>query len=303
MSDPSIRPALWMLVGACAFAAMGALTHALGSRCDWLLVALLRALFMFTSATALARSSGVRLVVWDPPTLWMRSLAGSFSLVCNFYALARLPVADAITLSNAYPLWIVLATAVVLRQIPTRGEVLGVVCGLAGVALIQRPHLGGDRLAVVAAILGSFATAVAMLGLHRLRGVDPKAIMAHFAAVASLVVSGWLLVRRDVPATLIFDRTTTLLLLAVGVTGTIGQFFLTKAYAAGPPGEVAVIGLTQVVFAMGFDVLFWKRSMPLETIIGFFLVLAPTAWITAQMRRRIAASSPSPADLADPEAL
>jgi drug/metabolite transporter (DMT)-like permease len=133
--------------------------------------------------------------------------------------------------------------------------------------------------------------------------VDPKAIMAHFAGVSSLVVTIWFLVRRDVPATLVLDRTTMLLLLGVGVTGTIGQYFLTKAYAAGPPGEVAVIGLTQVLFAMGFDVLLWSRSMPIETIAGFFLVLAPTAFITAQMRKRISTAEPSPADLTDPEAL
>ena len=36
----------------------------------------------------------------------MRSLAGSFSLVCSFYALSRLPVGDVVTLTSTYPLWI-----------------------------------------------------------------------------------------------------------------------------------------------------------------------------------------------------
>ena len=92
-----------MLGGAFCFAAMGATTHALGPRCDWLVVALVRALIMFASTALMARAAGVRLVVFRPPTLWMRSLAGSFSLVGNFFALTRLPVADAITLSNTYP--------------------------------------------------------------------------------------------------------------------------------------------------------------------------------------------------------
>ena len=51
-----------MLGGALAFAAMGALVHALGPRCDWLVVALVRALVMLASAAALARAAGSRLV-------------------------------------------------------------------------------------------------------------------------------------------------------------------------------------------------------------------------------------------------
>jgi drug/metabolite transporter (DMT)-like permease len=301
MSELSVRPALWMLVGALAFAAMGACTHALGDRCDWLLVALIRAVFMLASAALLARAAGVRLAVWNPPTLWMRSLAGSFSLVCNFYALARLPISDAITLSNAYPLWISLGTAVFERQWPTRGEILSVLSGLAGVVLIQRPLLAGDHFAVLASLLGSVSTAVALVGLHRLRSVDPRAIMAHFAGVAVLTALGGLLIRRDLVMGVSLDRTTGLILLGVGVTGTIGQYFLTKAYAAGPPGEVAVIGLTQVIFALVFDVVLWNHALPVETLAGFGLVLAPAGWLTARMRRRLAA--PSPADLADPEAL
>ncbi len=101
---------------------MGALVHAVGSRCDWLVVSLVRALVMLASAATLARASGSKLVVWRPRTLWVRSLAGSFSLVCNFYALTRLPVADAITLMNVQPLWIVLISVVVFRRLPGAGR-------------------------------------------------------------------------------------------------------------------------------------------------------------------------------------
>jgi drug/metabolite transporter (DMT)-like permease len=289
MTETHGRPALWMLGGAFCFAAMGATTHALGPRCDWLVVALVRALIMFASTALMARAARVRLVVFRPPTLWMRSLGGSFSLVGNFYALTRLPVADAITLSNTYPLWIFLVTAFALRQVPAAAEVLGMISGIVGVVLIQQPHLGGDRFAVLVALLSSVSTAVAMMGLHRLRGLDPRAIMAHFAGVASLVAGAWLLLRRDAIAATTLDATTLLLLLGVGVTGTAGQYFLTRAYASGPPTQVAVIGLTQVVFALGFDVVLWQRSLTLVSLAGFVLVLAPTALLSGRAGRRLLA--------------
>ncbi|WP_152053209.1 DMT family transporter [Tautonia marina] len=289
MDANSFRSALWMLVGAVSFAVMGALTHALGPRCDWLIVALTRALFMLGSAWMLAVSAGVRLVVFRPPTLWIRSLAGSVSLVCNFYAMSVLPVADALTLMSMYPLWIVVFSALWLRRVPSMIEVGGMVSGLIGVLFIQRPHLGGDTLAVGVAVASSLTTAVALMGLHRLRNVDTRAVVAHFAGVASLIAGGWLLVQSSSGAlhTMRLDPLTLLLLLGVAVSGTIGQFCLTKAYALGVPTRVAVIGLSQVAFAMCFDVWVWGRVLTPMTLLGMAFVLGPTALMTAQARRRL----------------
>ena len=284
MTDSALRPALWMLFSALAFATMGAFTSALGSRCDWLVIAFVRVVFMLVSTAILARAAGVKLVIFRPRTLWVRSLAGSFSLVCNFYALTKLPVADVLTLTNAYPLWIVLLSAVLLKQVPSVSEFVGVASGLFGVILIQQPHLGGDNLAATVALVSSISTACAMLGLHRLKGVDPRAVVAHFAGVASLIALTWIGIRWNSMAPTRFDPATSLLLLGVGVSGTAGQFFLTKAYATGVPSRVAVVSLTQVFFGMIFDVAFWHRSVSPLTLLGSTLILAPTAWLTSRGR-------------------
>ena len=147
MTDPAARPALWMITSALVFSAMGACAHALGTRCDWLTVALVRAVFMLVASVAVAKAARVPLVVWRPRTLWMRSLAGSFSLVCSFYALTRLPIGDVLTLTNTYPLWILVLTWLGTRRAPTGVVLIGVLCGLAGVVLIERPHLNGDDFA------------------------------------------------------------------------------------------------------------------------------------------------------------
>jgi drug/metabolite transporter (DMT)-like permease len=281
MTEPAARPVAWMLLAAWAFATMGAFASALGPRCDWVLIALVRVLFMFTSAALLAHSAKVPLVVLKPSTLWLRSLAGSFSLVCNFYALTRLPVAEMLTLSNAYPLWIILLSAVMLHRGPSPGEVLGVLCGVAGVVLLERPEVGGERLAVSVALLGSVSSAFAMIGLHRLKGVDPRAVVAHFSGVATIVAATWLAFRWRRVSVGFPEPFTLALLLGVGVTGTVGQLFLTKAYACGPPAKVSVVALTQVIFALIYDVAIWRRPITPLTFAGSCLVLIPTAWMYA----------------------
>ena len=62
------------------------------------------------------------------------------------------------------------------------------------------------------------------------------------------------------------------LLMGVGVCATIGQVFLTKAFAAGPPAKVSVVALTQVAFGMGLDLLDESYTFSLLRPIGVVLV-------------------------------
>jgi drug/metabolite transporter (DMT)-like permease len=168
-----------------------------------------------------------------------------------------------------------------VRRAPSFFDALGVASGTLGVALIQQPHRigSGQHLAAGVALAGSLATAVAMLGLHRLRDVDPRAVVAHFSGVASVLAGSWLLLRPGAVGTEALHGSAILLLLGIGLTGTIGQVLLTRAYAAGPPTKVAMISLTQVIFGMMFDVALWGRSLGPETLIGTALVLAPAAFL------------------------
>lgn len=284
MTGQSVVPYLWMLCGSLAFAFMGTVAHALRSSCDWQVIALARSSLPLVFGAMLALGGGAKLVVWRPRTLWMRSIAGSLSMMGTFFALTRLPVSDVFTLTNMFPIWVALLSWPLLGEIPSPRVWLAVACGVCGVVLIQRPHFAAGNFAAFVALASSVSTAFAMIGLHRLHGIDVRAIVVHFSGVALLF---------GIACFFLFDRTTParaeglgggplLLLLAIGVAATIGQLFLTKAFAAGPPTKVSVVGLTQIVFAMLFDALLFHRNFDLTTLLGIALVTAPTAWVLTQ---------------------
>jgi drug/metabolite transporter (DMT)-like permease len=277
------RPYLWMLLGALAFASMGAMAHALKQHCDWQVIALARAIFPLVCVGGLAAASGVRLVFFRPRSLWVRSIAGSLSLVCTFFAFTRMPISDVITLTNLFPVWVAVLSWPLLHHAPSREVWLAVAGGVLGVVLIQQPHLGQGNLASVAALAASFFSGVAMIGLHRLQGIDSRAIVTHFSAVSlafcfaalGLFDHGADLFGRLVPRDI-------WLLLGVGASATIGQVFLTKAFGAGPPAKVAVVGLTQVGFGMLYDVLLFGGSFTPTRLAGIALVVTPTAWLLSR---------------------
>ena len=302
MVTDAIRPYVWMLSGCFWFSLMGLSAHALGPLCDWQVVAVARSGLATVFALMAALVIGARLAFLRPRVLWIRSIAGSCSMVATFYALTRLPVSDVLTLQNTSPIWVALLSWPLAGERPTWAVWGAVACSVTGVVLTQQPDLllGGGVVApenvsrylglplpAWSALAASVFTACAMLGLNRLGGVSSLGVVVHFSGVATIFCA---------MADLIFDHTTGIdrlgdprvlgLLLAVGGTATVGQIFLTLAFRAGSPTKVSVVGLSQVVMVMAVEAMIgWKTLTP-ATVVGTALVLGPTAWLMARETRR-----------------
>ncbi|HEX8174122.1 MAG TPA: DMT family transporter [Pyrinomonadaceae bacterium] len=271
---------LSMLWGAFAFASMGALGHLAGERCSWQLVALARTSLALIFALLFALVTSVRLVFLKPRTLWVRSIFGSIGILCSFYSLTHLPISTSLTLSNTVPIWVTLLAWPILGYRPTKQIWLAIAAGILGVILIQRPYFQAGNLAGLAAIAHAVSWAIGMLGLNRLGKVDPLAVVVHFAGVSTVVcLVFFILTGAAVSYGNLGDSALMIILAGVGITGTIGQLGQTRAFALGHPSKVAVVGLTQIVFACLFDLIVWKRRFDVWTVCGILLVIAPTAWL------------------------
>ena len=216
-----MKPYLLMLCGAFAFSLMGIFTHAAARVFDWQVIALARSGTALVLALALATAAGTPLVFLRPRTLWIRSIAGSLSVLCNFFALAHMNVADALALTNMFPVWIAVLSWPVLGRVPGRDVWLSVGCAMAGVALMLKPT-GEGGLGTLLAATGSVTSAVALMGLHRLRHIAANAVVVHFSAVSVVILTGlWLIVPATRPLQTLPDQLLSdgWLLLGVGQIG------------------------------------------------------------------------------------
>lgn len=287
-SDEGLAPYVWMLCGCVAFTGMTQCASLLRKEgCDWRVVALARAGLVFAFAAGLALFSGAKFVLANPPVLWLRSIAGSLSLLCTFYALSAMSGSEVLTLTNTFPIWVAFLSWPLLRQAPTLSVWAGAGCGVAGAYLIFARHAGGDEggggaalIAVPLALVAALTSSVAMLGLNQLKEIHPWAIVTHFSGVATLFVLGaWLVAPPDLAA--LVNPLVPLLLLGVAASATLGQFCLTQAFTLGRPARVAVVGLTQIVMVFGVDLLVNHEAFTLTSLAGVGLVMLPTAWVMA----------------------
>lgn len=281
-ASPS-APYVWMLGGCLAFAWMGELANLLRGSCDWRIVALARAVLVFVFALALAWWCRARLAFANPPVLWLRSIAGSLSLLGTFYAFSLLRTSEVMSLTNTFPIWVALLSWPVLRQRPTLSVWAAAACGVAGVWLIKG-GADGPAWGVVPALFAAATSAVAMLGLNRLGGLHPWAVVAHFSGVATVFVLGTWATGGAPDLSPLSSLGVISLLLGVGASATIGQVCLTRAFTSGEPSRVSIVGLAQVPFALGLDLLFGGPMFSLLTLAGIALVLLPAAWVMSTRR-------------------
>jgi drug/metabolite transporter (DMT)-like permease len=198
-----------------------------------------------------------------------RVVFGMLSMYTYFYAIAHLPLSDAVLLNYSVPLFMPLVEAAWLgeRMPPRIWWPLGV--GLAGIALILKPGSGLFQPAALVAVLSAVLGSIAQVGVRQLTDTEPtRRIVFYFAAGTTLVSAAplpWTWV--PVPTSLWPA------LLLMGVLATLGQLSMTRAYRFSTAARVGPFMYTAVVFAAVMDFLFWQRVPDRLSVAGALLVV------------------------------
>lgn len=271
----------WMLVAAALFALMSVLVkHASASFSPAELV-FYRSAFGLVAIWAVIAVSHRRLLAsLATPHFRMhfwRGLAGFAALVLFFYALARLPLATAVTLNYTAPLFLAALSAWWLHERHGRGVVGAVLLGFAGIVLLLRPQVQGqDWLPALAGLASGMLAAVAYVNVKQLGklGEPEWRVVFYFTLIATAGGAAWMAVAGfhrpqldDWPW-----------LIGIGVTATVAQLALTRAYHRGRTLTVGSLAYSTVGFSALYGVLLFGERLPLLAWIGMATVAAAGIW-------------------------
>jgi len=276
---------LWMIFGGFAFATMGALTHELGKHCDWLIIAFFRMLISFVIAFALALRAGINPFVLTNKTLWLRSFVGSSAMLATFYALTKLPISEIAIITETRPIWVAMVAGYILGETTGKRIWLSIIFGMVGVILVEHPRILEQDFAGLVAVYAAFGGAVVMICLRKLKDLDPRVIVTHFSGTATIITLLTILsVRSEFDVSVFANSTLLIMLLGVGIFGTIGQLAMTKAFSIGEAPSVASASFIKVGFSAGYDLLIWNYVFNAPTIIGMALILLSTGWLFSRKK-------------------
>jgi drug/metabolite transporter (DMT)-like permease len=78
--------------------------------------------------------------------IFFRCLFGTSGMICNFYAIDRLDIADANMLNKLSPFFAILISIFILKEKPNKVEWLSVLMAFIGAAFVAKPGAGHLRL-------------------------------------------------------------------------------------------------------------------------------------------------------------
>jgi len=204
----------------------------------------------------------------------IRGLAGGISLVGYFCAISKLPLATAQTLNDTSPLFLVIATVVVMGERFSLWLVVAVVLGFIGVALLLQPTFsGGNEGPAMIGLFSGVVAAWAYLSVRTLGRVgEPDWRVVFWFGLTGTVGCGIWQVTTSTFHPIRLDNAW--LLVGIGVTATLAQLAMTRAYRLGNTLACGALSYSTLVFGAAATYLLWGQELAPQEWAGMAVIIA-----------------------------
>jgi drug/metabolite transporter (DMT)-like permease len=225
------------------------------------------------------------------PRYLLRSTIGIGSMLCGFWALGHLPMAQAVSLSYSTPLFVTIAAVIWLGEKVRRRRWTAVILGFIGVMVIVRPGTQGFSAGSLVALAAAVLSSVVAIQIKQLSRVDPPDTIVFYTYAFWVPLS-------LVPALFAWSwpqGVDWLWLVATGIFGTGGQLLWTRALKLGEVSALTPISFMQLPLVTGLAWLLFDETISHWTVAGALIIFGANIYIAhreTQLARRAATTAP-----------
>ena len=202
----------------------------------------------------------------------VRAFGGAFAMTFLYLGLKFLPIADAITISFAAPIFATIFSIIFLNEKVRLIRWLAIFFGLTGVIIVLKPGTELFTYYSFFPILFCIGFATISIAIKKLSKTEPDYLIAlYFTLVLILfglisISMGWKKI----------DISDIYYLIIIGLSGSIGNIFLTKSIREADISLVTPIKYLSLVFAIIAGWLIFNEIPSALTISGAMLIILST---------------------------
>ena len=202
--------------------------------------------------------------------LLIRAIAGTACILCNYYALSNMNLADASMLNKLSPFFAVIFSLFILKEKATLKQILAVVMAFIGALFVMKPSFSFEAFPAFMGFLGGMGAGLAYACVRKLttNGFKGNLIIFYFSLFSCVVTLPWL----------IFEFTPMspqqwLYLILAGLSASGGQFFITSAYSKAPAKEISIYDYSQIIFTTILSLIVFGDLPDALSFVGYTIIV------------------------------
>jgi len=277
-NDP-VRGAVWMVAATTCFALMAIFIRMLAGKQTAFDITFWRSVFG-TLVMLPFMLRGLKEGMFRTRKMPLMSLRAIFTYVAMasyFYAIAEINIVDAVALNATIPLWTILLVVLFLPEKVGPRRWVGTAIGFAGAMVILRPGFQEIGIASLLALGSAFFYAAAGITVKILSRTEPTARIVFYMNLLLVVIAA-------VPWALSWnppqDWESVILLVAIGIAGTLAHVCITRAYQVADASFCAPFDFWRLVLVVIAGWLIFDDPGSVWTWVGGIIVFASAAYVT-----------------------
>lgn len=277
---------MWMLASGLSFVGVTGLVRWLGTDLPAAQGAFLR--FAFGVMFLLPTLGPVLRGGFAPGAMRLFALRGAVhtvAVICWFYAMARLPVAEVTAIGYLNPVLVTVGAAVFLGEKLAMRRILAVCVAILGALVILRPGMREVTDGHLAQVAAAFGFAGSYLVAKRLSGMaSAGAVVAMMSLMVTLGLAPFALAVW-VPVTPV----QLVALAGVAAFATSGHYCMTRAFAVAPLTVTQPVTFLQLLWATLLGYVVFHETVDIWVLAGGGVIIAAISYITwreAMLNRR-----------------
>ncbi|MFL2981191.1 MAG: DMT family transporter [Methylophilaceae bacterium] len=266
------KGAIWMLIATFFFALMGTFVKLGGENFNSTELVFYRSLISLLIIVGIMRLKKISFSSSYIKLHMARSSIGFISLLFFFYAINNLPLSTAISLNYTSPLFLGLLMPLILKRKVKKWLFITVIIGFIGVFFILRPTFENQNyIAGVIGLVSGFGAAMAYLFVTQLGQLkEPDLRTIFYFTLISTICSGFMMIFDEIHK---IQYKYIFILIGLGISATIAQIAITKAYRVGNTLGNAGLSYLTIIFSTIIGAVWLGELLDKQTAFGIMLII------------------------------
>ncbi|MFR8868694.1 DMT family transporter [Paraclostridium sordellii] len=209
-----------------------------------------------------------KILVW-------RSIFGTLGIILNYYAIDRLVLSDANMLNKLSPFFVIIFSAIFLKEKIKTNQAIAVGIAFIGALFIIKPTLNFEVIPSVVGTMGAIFAAAAYTCLRVLGGKEKFYTVVFFFSLFSTLAI--------LPFTIVVYKSMTIVqfgyLILAGIFASIGQFGVTLAYKYAPAKEISIFDYSNIIFSAIISIIIFNTIPDKFSFIGYIIIFSASYYM------------------------